>query len=536
MITAKQEDILFYSCLAAIMALAIFFRSQGYFDGNISFWWDEADWANKLLTKPLIEVIKIRPIGYMALTRLLVNTFGTAETVFRLLSYLASILVIPLIFLIARRLWNSKIIILLIVFLTAFNPNLITFAKEFKPYAFEFFVHTSLIFLALLYIDSRKVHLFYALLAFSVLSIFFCYNIVFIFPALFIILLLDAYSNRNKKRFVLLVAAGLLICITLYLMYKAIWSGINLGREEKYWADKYDVFFLGPNLLEHFKWYILKYAGLVQDSGRAEIFWPALSSFSPLVGLVLIFFHVAGVLGFLLERKLNYLILFLLPILTVILVNFLGMWPFGTFRVNLFLTIYFLILTANGFYYFLNKKNKILHYGVLGIVAVFFLLQLPVNFHYYTIKPRNTWLDGQSDVRKALETIVEYENRLLASGFISYGKITVAVDNHANFVMQYYLTQHPESSSYGEQLQKLNIKYKYVLSGVETFQPEGAQTIIGTLQSLQRSAGVFRGDQWFLIGNPKAIDRIEPIVNSMPERIVYKKKFSYGTLVMLLRV
>ena len=111
----QRNDILFYFCITCIIGLAAFFRSQGYFDGNISFWWDEAHWADKLITKPLKDVISIRPIGFMFLTKQLIK-ISKDETVFRLVSYLSSILAIPLVFLIAKRIWRSKKAILLMLF------------------------------------------------------------------------------------------------------------------------------------------------------------------------------------------------------------------------------------------------------------------------------------------------------------------------------------------------------------------------------------------------------------------------------------
>ena len=177
---AGRRDMLFYLSLAVILAFALFFRSQGYFDGNISFWWDEADWAHRLLTKPLGEVIRIRPIGYMFLTKLLVNAISTDETIFRLLSYLSSILALPLVYLIAKRLWNSRLIIFLLLFLAAFNPNLITFAKEFKPYALDFFVHCALISLVLAYLGTKRNGFLYGLLLCAIAGVFFSYTIVFV--------------------------------------------------------------------------------------------------------------------------------------------------------------------------------------------------------------------------------------------------------------------------------------------------------------------------------------------------------------------
>jgi len=531
----KWNDIIFYSCIAAILGLAIFFRSQGYFDGNISFWWDEADWAHKLLTKPLKEVIRIRPVGYMLLTRFLVGTFGTAETIFRLISYISSILVIPVIFLIAKRLWNSRIVILLLVFLAAFNPNLITFAKEFKPYALDFFVHACMVFLTLVYIDSKKNNILYAILILSIFSIFFCYNIVFIFPAIFLILLFDAYSKNNTRRLTILISTALVIFLILSLMYKFIWSNMSFSGQEQYWGNKYDVFFLRPNLLEHFKWFVSKYVGLVKDSSRAEIFWPGVSFFKPVTGLFLLFFQASGVLGFLLEKKYDFLILFLLPILTVILVNSLGMWPFGPFRVNLFLMLYFLVPTVNGFNFFIKKNNKILKNGFLCVLVFFFVLQLPINLQYYEIKPRNTWVDAQSDVRKELEIIIKLESARKAQGYVNRQTVRIHADNHAYFATQFYLTHHPNAGGYTEALQELNVKYSYVLSGVESFQPEGAGSIIDKLEYLSKNPGIYGEVVWYVLGNREAIDKIEPIIASMPERVLYKKKFSYASLIFLLR-
>jgi len=367
----KRNDIFFYSCIAGIIGLAIFFRSQGYFDGNISFWWDEAYWGDKLITKPLKEVIRIRPVGFMFLTKLLIN-ISKDETVFRLVSYLSSILTIPLIFLIAKRIWRSKKVILLMLFIIAFSPILITFAKEFKPYALDFFIHTCFIYLSLQYIYSKKDYLLYAIITFAVFSIFFCYTIVFIFPAIFLILLFDAYSNRNHRKLALIIATILIIFVQLYLMYYFIFSETSVADQESYWGKKYDVFYLGSSFIEQFKWVVSKYVGLVKHSGRAEVFWPGASLFTPVIGILLLIFHFVGILGFLLERKFNYLLLFFLPIVTVILINFFGVWPWGPFRVNLFLLIYFLILTVNGFDFFLNKKNRISRYCVWSIVVVFF--------------------------------------------------------------------------------------------------------------------------------------------------------------------
>ena len=140
----------------------------------------------------------MRPIGFMYLTKLLIN-FSKNDIVFRLVSYLSSIFTIIVVFFIAKRIWNLKIVTLLMLFIIAFNPIVITFAKEFKPYALELFVHSCFIYLSLQYLHTNKDYLLYTIIAFAILSLFFCYNIVFIFPALFLILLFDAFAIKESK-------------------------------------------------------------------------------------------------------------------------------------------------------------------------------------------------------------------------------------------------------------------------------------------------------------------------------------------------
>ena len=194
-----------------------------------------------------------------------------------------------------------------------------------------------------------------------------------------------------------------------------------------------------------------------------------------------------------------------------------------------------MILTVNGFSFFLQKKNTFLKYGVSGILGIFFLLQLPINLDYYAIKPQNSWDPAQSNARNALETILKFESTKRAAGYVNWATVRVRADSHAYFPTQFYLNLSPDSAAYTKALQDLNLRYSYVLSGVESFQPEGAGTMIDFFKDLSQNPGIYHGVSWYVVGNPEAIDRIEPILNTMPDRILYRKKFSYGSLVFLLR-
>ncbi len=313
----------------------------------------------------------------------------------------------------------------------------------------------------------------------------------------------------------------------------------SFSDKEAFWGNKYDVFYLGSSIIDQFKWLAAKYVGLVKTSGWAGIFWPGFASFKPVIGLLLIFFHVAGIFGFILERKYHYLTIFLLPIVTAILLNIFGVWPFGPFRANLFLFIYFAILTVNGFYFFINNKNRILQYLSYFVIVVFLLVQLPINFDYYSIKPRYTWAI-QSNVKDALETIIQYEKVAQSGG--DHGERPIFAESHAYVsTNDYYLTHHPNSAHYTKSLQALNLKYYHYESGLKLVGGKHVpvvtkNTILGILLDADIMPTLSRGYAWLVIAEPGAVDAVESFINRMPKRIVYRKKISYGSLVVLLEI
>ena len=162
--------------------MGVVFRSQGYFNGNISLWLDEAYWAFRFSDLPLLKNAAMRPIGFIVATKLL-TAIANNEITLRLIPYSASVLSIPLIYFIAREIFKSKLTIFMAVFIVSFNPILINFAKEFKPYSLELFLHMLLLYLSLRYIKLKTAPLFYLLLFMSAVTLLFAYNIVFLYPS-----------------------------------------------------------------------------------------------------------------------------------------------------------------------------------------------------------------------------------------------------------------------------------------------------------------------------------------------------------------
>src|SRR5437762_13922723 len=93
--------------MLGVMALGIGLRARGFLFSTMALWQDEAGWAIRLIDKPLIDNI-IRPIGFMAVTRLLVRALGPSETVFRSLPWLAGVGTVLMAPFVARRLFRSS--------------------------------------------------------------------------------------------------------------------------------------------------------------------------------------------------------------------------------------------------------------------------------------------------------------------------------------------------------------------------------------------------------------------------------------------
>ena len=117
----SQRIAVFWALLLLLILTGIYFRSAGYFNESISLWHDEASWARKIIHKPLLSTVVIRPIGYMVVSKWILS-IANNEITLRIISYAAAIISIFLFYMIAREVFNSKLVILLAVFTFCINP------------------------------------------------------------------------------------------------------------------------------------------------------------------------------------------------------------------------------------------------------------------------------------------------------------------------------------------------------------------------------------------------------------------------------
>ncbi len=409
-------------------------------------------WAQKLVNNPLVKS-EFRPIGFMAVTKVLIS-IKNSEFTLRLFPYLSSIFAIFLTYFIAREIFKSKVTILLSMFLVSFNPILISFAKEFKPYSVEFSVHLLIILILLLYIK-RKIHLTPChIMGILLIAFPFAYNIVFLYPSVFLLLLLEAYQGKKTGKFIALICIVCAGLVGFLLLFTGVFSGSTIQSSAIYWGKKYNVFYLSGGLTNHIKWIVNKYFGLVLNSGRLEVFWnfipvkyPAQQfrwfSVTGIIDTTLVTAHCIGFAYLILKKKTEILLLFVLPVFVVILFNVLGIWPFGPFRVNLFLFCYFLIISLYGIDAVINSSNTRFNQCMtVPIVIILIFLQLPFKPEYYESKKHIP----DSDMKYVLNTILKMDHMDLL-GHVKNQKRLIMADEHSFHQIKYYLKNHTEFSN-----------------------------------------------------------------------------------------
>lgn len=440
----------FVSIILTVAAIGIIFRSMGI---NNTLWLDEAMWAQQLVNNPLLLVGFKRPIGFLAITKVLIAIKNTDLTL-RLIPYVSSIIAIGLTYLIAKEVFKSKLTIFLSVFLVSFNPILISFAKEFKPYSNEFCIHLLIILILLLYINNKVRLKSYHIFGILFLLFPFAYNTAFLYPSVFLLLMTTAYRKRNSKEFLFLTS---LLCLGLATILVVYFLFLQDRISPVFWGRKYDVFLFSTDLIQRAEWTIRKYLGLIWSSGRAEVFWDFFSikyevssriSFltdtleDRIVNVALFVLHAIGLIFLIFRKKINYILIFVLPIFTVIICNTMGIWPFGPFRVNLFLFSYFLLISLYGLDVITTTTSRRLNLCTsLFALSIFVALQLPIKPAHFALK-----IAGNPGIKPLLTTLFSPDHprkghpRIIMAEGYSYFPIKYYMESHSEFSEKYKKT------------------------------------------------------------------------------------------------
>lgn len=369
----------FRAATAFCLVVGFWLRARGFLYDVSPMGLDECEWAMMLVDLPLRELM-IRPPGFMAMSKAMAATFGLTETALRLLPWLgglAALIVAPLV---ARRLFTAPAARLLFVAIIALHPVATDFSKEFKPYSLSIALHLVLMLFTLRYVAERRIKDLALLLGSAAIGILFAQDVLFALPSVFLLIGWSALRN-DRRHLRAIVLAAIVIIATLLLQYFLIWSHLPEG-ETAYWADKYNVFYVDNPRRSHLAWLAGKYTRLAGFPGYHNIYWGA--SWLPeeewpnvvrIASALWQGLHFFGLFMFVWHRRARAAILILLPLVVTIAFNSLGLWPFGIFRANAFLIVYFGAIAAMAFDAPANARRP-----VFGLVPAALLVVIPLFF------------------------------------------------------------------------------------------------------------------------------------------------------------
>ncbi|MFQ5486570.1 MAG: hypothetical protein ACE5DO_14730, partial [Desulfobacterales bacterium] len=238
----------------AIIALGIYLRAYHAFGLSPSLWFDESWRINGLLNSKGLLYAMTKGVNNIDPPLFNVGVFLSAkiyntESILRLISLIPSILSIFLVYLISDKIFKNKLLILWAIFMISFQPFLIDYAKELKPYALGLFIHLFIIYLYFLFRDKESVASIFLFSAILFISFFFSTTIVFLYPGIFSLLFFRYYKKSNYKGMAAIaVSVGIILALLGMVTYFLI-RNVPLELKVSHLGSAF-------NLADTLPWYI----------------------------------------------------------------------------------------------------------------------------------------------------------------------------------------------------------------------------------------------------------------------------------------
>ncbi len=429
---ARSATAVYVLAAGLAIGVGVYFRTVGVFTDRFSFWLDEAVWARLVRADDWYRH-GIRPLGYLAISRILVRVHDT-ELPLRMLAYVPGVVSLVLLFFVLRRLLLCRALIVAGLLIVATHPSLIDYSREYKPYALSVFVHLALVLSTLSYIQDRGWRRLVLAAGLACLSPLFAIDAVFALPGVLVVLLVGTSRERSHRYRIAMVVTGIVALAVVASLYVFVWHTEMRPAIVAHWAQKYGVFYApGGYVPDHVLW--------LWQRTRAVVLWATLSHGN---------FEIPGqtrlAAGALLavvplalwNRQLMPVILLAGPIMTTLACHLLGWWPWGPFRTNQFLIVYIVLTILYSFELFERGLSHRLGSIAVTVIAVTLIaVHFPTDLRAHDRK----WIGGDSAIKKALEVIREHHVRHEAEPRRAH-KIPLVAGRHAGPVIEYYTQQH----------------------------------------------------------------------------------------------
>jgi len=343
----------------AVVSFGIWLRSRHMFHEPISVWADEAQGANELMRGQLLKP-SVRPVGFMVATHWLASIFGPTEATIRFIPWLSGVLGAVVAIPLAGRLFQSPAIRLLFIAILALHPFTIDFSREFKPYSTSVLIHSTCLWCALSYWQTRAIR--WALVGATVawFGVLFAQDVIFLFPGFYLSAAIAAWRTPDKRvrHLLALSVATLLTLALLGVLYWFLWQhmsgpqnaskGKAFGYYKAFFSPAWDYFWSPASGHSRLQWLSGKIGDIASFPGYRRSWWPqpalfSTATFDALVSIdraIWISLAAVGFVRIAYRGRVQDLLLLVLPIVVAAALNLKLLWPFALIRTNLFMLVY----------------------------------------------------------------------------------------------------------------------------------------------------------------------------------------------------
>lgn len=495
------------------LLLGLFLRLRGWLGPPVSFWQDEANWATRTLYWPLLK-LGIRPIGFMAITRAVVHVFGAREVWFRLLPALGGVGSLLLMPYVAGRLISQRWVRWLLLLLFAIHPALIDYCNEFKPYSWEVLVHLAPIALYLRYQQTQRSVWFFVILAYLPVSFLLAYNMALALPGLLLLSLWTAWRSPRRKQWVAAtLLSGLLCGAGAATMFALSLKNATTDDAPSYWGKKYDVFYQKNDVQSRLQWTLGKAADTAAFVNLERDYWKASTRVGERVAARLakadrVFWIVLSGLGLLslLGRRRELLWVLIAPLFMLLLANFVGKWPLGAFRTNLFVLAYTFPLPFLAMDLAATRAQA----AGLGLMAATFAV-VPAFAFGFDWQGHKHAFTRDFHLREVIQLLYEHRTAQLAQD-PTMPPVRLMLEPHTRDPYSFYLHQHPDFAR----------KYETFFEENFIVQRSGCDALSRKLQQkLARKES--RQGLWLISSARSDFDLLQAAAASSPNRVTARE-------------
>lgn len=417
--------------LASILLAGAFLRVDGV--ARMSLWVDEAVVANIVIRSDLDRFFAYpasnRPLGYLLLHRGIAALYPS-ELALRFLSVAPSLLSLPLFVFVARRVLRSRVLQVLAVAVLVFSPYLVTYAKEFKPYALEHALLLGMIACMCAWAARPRSWIVGVFVTIALATVVLTYGPAFVVPAYAVVLALACFAAGQRRDAAMLGATAAAAAAYLLLVSIPIASATPTHLFANHWVDS----FASGDVADIAAWCWTRSSDTIAVFGS----WRSPRAPSPWLTAAMGGGTLVGVLALTLERRFVALAALALPILAPIAGGILGRWPLGPDRVNLFLVAPIVFLAVAGWDAIVTRTDRRMAWAVAALVIA---LQMPADVEAYRRKlPR--YGSGQEEISAALDII----ERRARSGRVG-AHAPVVTNKLSRAALEYYTRHEPQDGA-----------------------------------------------------------------------------------------